>query len=141
MNPTAPEPAPTSALLTDLYQLTMADGYWKTGRAEQDAVFHLFFRKAPFEGGFTVAAGLGEAVALLARWRYRREELDYLRGLRGNDGQPLLGSAFLDRLARWEETFACDVDAVPEGTVVFPGEPILRVTGPLWQAQLQKHTC
>ena len=131
-----PEPQPPSALLTDLYQLTMASGYWQAGLAAHEAVFHLFFRKAPFDGGFTVAAGLGEAVDLLARWRYPDEELGYLRGLRGNDGQPLLDPAFLDRLARWEDLFACDVDAAPEGTVVFAGEPILRVTGPLWQAQL-----
>ena len=126
----------TSALLTDLYQLTMADGYWKTGWAAREAVFHLFFRRAPFEGGFTVAAGLGEAVKLLQNWRYEAEEIDYLRAQRGNDGTALFGPGLLAALARWQETFACDVDAAPEGTVVFAGEPILRVTGPLWQAQL-----
>ena len=125
-----------SALLTDLYQLTMASGYWRTGMAEHEAVFHLFFRQAPFAGGFTVAAGLGEAVDLLTRWRYRPEELEYLGGLQGNDGRALFDAAFLDRLAGWGESFSCDVDAAPEGTVVFAGEPILRVTGPLWQAQL-----
>ena len=135
-DPAAPVPAAPSALLTDLYQLTMASGYWKAGLARHEAAFHLFFRKPPFDGGFTVAAGLGEAVDLLSRWRYDREELAYLRGLRGNDNQGLFDTGFLDHLARWTEAFACDVDAVPEGTVVFPGEPILRVTGPLWQAQL-----
>ena len=138
MNPTVPSVSTekSSALLTDLYQLTMASGYWKAGLAEHEAVFHLFFRKAPFDGGFTVAAGLGEAVALLSRWRYQPDELDYLGGLPGNDGKALFDPAFLDHLAKWEESFSCDLDATPEGTVVFAGEPILRVTGPLWQAQL-----
>ncbi len=126
---------PTSlALLTDLYQLTMACGYHKTGMSSQEAVFHLFFRKHPFDGGFTVAAGLGEAIAVLESWRYGPDELAYLRGLRGNDGTALLDAGFLDTLATWE--WACDMDAVPEGTVVFPHAPILRVHGPLWQAQL-----
>ncbi len=122
------------ALLTDLYQLTMACGYHKTGLAAREAVFHLFFRKHPFDGGFTVAAGLGEAIEALEAWRYQPDELAYLGSLRGNDGTPLFDTAFLDTLAAWE--WACDVDAVPEGTVVFPHAPILRVRGPLWQAQL-----
>ena len=127
--------APTSlALLTDLYQLTMAAGYHAAGLAEREAVFHLFFRKHPFDGGFTVAAGLAEAVEALEAWRYGPEELAYLRGLRGNDGGALFHEGFLDALARWE--WACDADAVPEGTAVFPNAPILRVRGPLWQAQL-----
>ena len=134
-NPMATSETP-SALLTDLYQLTMASGYWQTSLAEHQAVFHLFFRQAPFAGGFTVAAGLGEAVGLLTRWSYRQDELDYLRTLRGNDEHALFNAAFLDHLAGWRESFSCDVDAAPEGTVVFAGEPILRVTGPLWQAQL-----
>lgn len=126
---------PTSlSLLTDLYQLTMACGYHKTGMSGQEAVFHLFFRKNPFDGGFTVAAGLGDAIEALESWRYQSDELAYLRGLRGNDGTPLFDDAFLDTLAAWE--WSCDVDAVPEGTVVFPNAPILRVRGPLWQAQL-----
>ena len=127
--------APISpALLTDLYQLTMACGYHQAGLAEQEAVFHLFFRKHPFEGGFTVAAGLAEAIEALEAWRYAPDELAYLRGLRGNDGGPLFNERFLAALAGWE--WACDVDAAPEGTVVFPNAPLLRVRGPLWQAQL-----
>ena len=129
-----PAPEPPSALLTDLYQLTMACGYHKAGLAGHEAAFHLFFRKNPFEGGFTVAAGLGEAIEALADWHYGPEELAYLRTLLGNDGRELFDAGFLDALAGWR--WACDVDAAPEGTVVFPHEPILRVTGPLWQAQL-----
>jgi nicotinate phosphoribosyltransferase len=123
-----------SPLLTDLYQLTMACGYWKAGMAEREAVFHLFFRKHPFSGGFSIAAGLGEVATQLAGLQYRPEELDYLRGLKGNDGKALFDGGFIDTLAGWK--FACDVDAIPEGTVVFPHEPLLRVRGPLWQGQL-----
>jgi len=122
------------ALLTDLYQLTMAYGYWKTGKQDQQAVFHLFFRKHPFGGGFTVAAGLATVVEYLEGLRFDSEDLAYLSGLRGNDEQPLFETAFLDGLAQMR--LACDVSAVPEGTIVFPHEPLLRVTGPLLQAQL-----
>ena len=121
-------------LLTDLYQLTMAYGYWKTGRQDQQSVFHLFFRKAPFGGGFTVAAGLATVVEYLEELRFDPEDLAYLAGLRGNDEKPLFEPAFLDYLAQIK--FACDVHGIPEGTIVFPHEPLLRVTGPLLQAQL-----
>ena len=70
-------------LLTDLYQLTMAYGYWKTGRHDQEAVFHLFFRKHPFGGGFTVAAGLATVVEYLEGLRFDPEDLAYLAGLQG----------------------------------------------------------
>lgn len=133
---TPPDPAADrcSPLLTDLYQLTMACGYWRAGIARHEAVFHLVFRKSPFQGGYTVAGGLGTAVEQLRGLRYQPDELEYLRGLRGNDDRPLFDEAFVGELARWE--LACDVDAVPEGTLVFPHEPLLRVQGPLWQAQL-----
>ena len=121
-------------LLTDLYQLTMAYGYWKTGRHDQEAVFHLFFRKHPFGGGFTVAAGLATVVEYLEGLRFDPDDLAYLAGLRGNDEQPLFEPAFLDYLA--EMRLGCDVHGMPEGTIVFPHEPLLRVTGPLLQAQL-----
>ena len=121
-------------LLTDLYQLTMAYGYWKMGRAEQQAVFHLFFRKPPFGGGYAIAAGLSYAVELMRQFRFEQEDLDYLATLTGNDGQPLFEKAFLDYLLGIE--FTCDVDAVPEGAVVFPHQPLIRVRGPILQAQI-----
>ena len=122
------------ALLTDLYQLTMAYGYWKLGRAEREAVFHLSFRRNPFSGGFTVACGLHDAIDYLAGLRFQPDDLSYLASLRGNDERPLFEGAFLDYLANMR--FSCDVDAVPEGTVVFPHEPLVRVTGPILQAQI-----
>src|SRR5262245_28964447 len=119
---------PSVALLTDLYELTMAYGYWRSGKAEDEAVFHLFFRENPFGGGYTIAAGLEAAVDYLDNLRFGDLDLEYLRGL------GLFDDEFIDRLRRLE--FACDVDAVPEGTVVFPHEPLVRVRGPILQAQL-----
>jgi nicotinate phosphoribosyltransferase len=122
------------ALLTDLYQLTMAYGYWKEGTAEQEAVFHLYFRKPPFNGGYTLAAGLATAIEWLTHFRFEPDDLNYLGTLAGADGRPLFEAAFLDHLAAMR--FTCDIDAVPEGTVVFPNQPLVRVQGPLIQCQL-----
>ena len=125
---------PSLALLTDLYELTMAQAYWKSGTAEKEAVFHLYFRRHPFEGGFTIACGLARALDHLAHFRVGAEDLAYLGSLTGNDARPLFDPAFLTELGRLE--LGCDVDAVPEGTVVFPQEPLLRVKGPILQAQI-----
>ena len=123
------------ALLTDLYQLTMAYGYWKLGRAEIEAVFHLSFRHHPFDGGFSIACGLEPAVQYLAELRFDDDDLNYLRTLKGNDGNPLFPDAeFFDYLAQLKLT--CDIDAIPEGTAVFPNEPLVRVRGPILQCQL-----
>lgn len=122
------------ALLTDLYQLTMAYGYWKVGIAEREAVFALVFRKNPFGGGFSVACGLALAVELLEDFRFTADDASYLAGLTGDDGRPLFEPAFLDHLLGLR--FSCDVDAIPEGTAVFPHEPLVRVRGPILQAQL-----
>jgi nicotinate phosphoribosyltransferase len=122
------------ALLTDLYQLTMAHGYWKSGAQDREAVFHLFFRQSPFQGGFAVACGLSRALEFIQAFRFDDGDLAYLAELRGADGQPLFEPAFLDYLRALE--LRCDVDAIPEGTPVFPQEPLLRVRGPLLQCQL-----
>ena len=122
------------ALLTDLYQLTMAYGYWKKDMLEHEAVFHLFFRQQPFNSGYTVSCGLSDAIDYLQNFRFDHDDLDYLAGLAGADGQPLFEPAFLGYLGKLE--FHCDVDAIPEGTVVFPHEPLVRVAGPLIQGQL-----
>lgn len=121
-------------LLTDLYQLTMASSYWKIGRAEDEAAFHLFFRHPPFGGGYAVNAGLSHVIDLLRDFRFEASDLEYLATLTGNDDQPLFEPDFLKYLSGI--TFTCDVDAVPEGTVVFPNEPLIRVRGPILQAQL-----
>jgi nicotinate phosphoribosyltransferase len=120
--------------LTDLYQLTMAYGYWKNSLAEREAVFHLFFRNNPFRGGFTLACGLQTAVEFLESFWFSSDDLSYLASLEGADGKPLFESAFLDYLG--ELKFSCDIDAIPEGTVAFPHEPLVRVSGPILQCQL-----
>jgi nicotinate phosphoribosyltransferase len=125
---------PSLALLTDLYELTMAYGYWRSGTHTKEAVFHLHFRNPPFGGGFTVACGLAPAIELIEQLRFEDDDLAYIAGLQGNDGKPLFDGEFLDHLRGLH--FECDVDAVPEGTVVFPHEPLVRVRGPILQAQI-----
>jgi nicotinate phosphoribosyltransferase len=122
------------ALLTDLYQLTMACGYWKAGVADREAVFHLVFRRAPFGGGYAIASGIAPALEYLQRLRFSADDLAYLATLRDGEDQPLLPQGFLDYLDGFR--FACTVDAVPEGSCVFAHEPILRVTGPIAHGQL-----
>ena len=122
------------ALLTDLYQLTMAYGYFKQGLADREGAFHLSFRKAPFESGYSVACGLHYAIDYLRNLRFTDDDLAYLKSLQGNDAQPLFDAAFLEYLKRM--TFSVDVWGIPEGTAVFPHEPLLRVSGPLLQCQL-----
>jgi nicotinate phosphoribosyltransferase len=125
---------PSLALLTDLYQLTMAYGYWKLRRHEQQAVFHLQFRNNPFDGGFAIACGLEDVAQFIENFRFDDEDLKYLAGLRGNDSRPIFDSGFIDALRAME--FRCDLDAIAEGTAVFANEPLLRVTGPIMQCQL-----
>ena len=122
------------ALLNDLYELTMAYGYWELGVAQREAVFHLSFRKHPFSGGYSLACGLHSAIDFISQLRFDADDLEYLGTLTGNDGQPLFERGFLDHLGAME--FSCDVDAIPEGTVVFPHEPLIRVRGPILQGQL-----
>lgn len=134
MNTTADSPSVAAALLTDLYQLTMAYGYWKAGKADQEATFHLFFRKNPFQGGFTIAAGLADAVAFLTTFHFSATDLNYLAALQGRDRSPLFEAGFIEYLRALR--FTCDVDAMPEGTVAFPQQPLLRVQGSILEAQL-----
>lgn len=122
------------SLLTDFYQLTMAYAYWKSGKAEQEAVFNLFFRKNPFQNGFTIAAGLDYVIDFCRTFSFPEEDLEFLRGQKSPDGQRMFEEDFIQYLAQL--TFSCDIDAVEEGEVVFPHMPLLRVKGPLIQCQL-----
>ncbi|WP_420147637.1 nicotinate phosphoribosyltransferase [Spirosoma sp.] len=122
------------SLLTDLYQITMAYGYWKSNTAEKKAVFNLYFRKNPFNGGFTIACGLANVIGYIENFGFSKKDLRYLRSMTGNDGKPLFEEGFLTYLADLKLT--CDIEAVPEGTVVFPNEPLVRVHGPILQCQL-----
>lgn len=122
------------SLLTDLYQVTMAYGYWKSKTAEKEAVFNLYFRKNPFNGGFTIACGLANVIGYIDHFGFSKKDLRYLRTLTGNDNKPMFEEAFLDYLANL--TLSCSIEAIPEGTVVFPNEPLIRVRGPILQCQL-----
>ncbi len=117
-----------SALLTDLYELTMLAGYFEQGMHQVPATFDLFFRENPFEGGYAVMAGLDPAIEYLENLKFREEDLEYLESLR------LFRGAFIAYLSAFR--FQGHVTAVPEGTAVFANEPLLSVEGPLAQAQL-----
>jgi nicotinate phosphoribosyltransferase len=116
-------------LLTDLYQLSMAAAAWKAGVEDRETVFHLLFRRAPFDSGFTIAAGLGTALEYIRELRFSDDDLRYLRELRADSGEAMFEPAFLEHLRALD--FRVDVEAVPEGTAVFPQEPLLRVSGPV----------
>ncbi len=124
----------SSPLQTDLYQLTMAAAYFEAGKADQESVFHLFFRRLPFKGGYAIAAGLGPALEWLRDFRFATEEIDYLSSLRTKNGHTLFKDAFLEYLGNLR--LALDIDAIPEGNAVFSHEPLLRVQGPILHAQL-----
>ena len=127
-----------TALTTDLYEVTMAYGYWKAGVSDHEAAFHVTFRHNPFGGQFTVACGLATAIDFLRMFHFTETEIAYLASQRGNDGKPLFDSGFLDYLRDLRLT--CDIDAIPEGTLVFPNEPLIRVCGPVAQCQLLETT-
>jgi len=122
------------ALLTDLYQLTMAQGYFHLQMAEKKSSFYLSFRKKPFQGSYAIAAGISPFLEFIENFRYDPSDLKYLEGLKAKDGSHLFTSSFLDYLANLKLT--CDIDAVEEGTVIFPYQPLVRINGPLLQAQL-----
>jgi nicotinate phosphoribosyltransferase len=118
-------------LLTDLYQLTMAACYVGEGLDQRPACFELFTRRLPDDYGYLIAMGLAQALDYLANFQFPEERLTQLRETGLFDNAP---EAFWQCLA--EGQFTGDVWAVPEGTAVFPQEPLLRVEAPLWQAQI-----
>lgn len=122
------------SLLTDFYQLSMAYGYWKAALHKRESVFHLFFRRAPFKGGFTVASGLDSVIQFIKNFHVDASDIAYLQSLKTPEGGPYFDPHFLDMLTNLR--LEVSVDAVPEGTTVFPYEPLIRVQGPLMQCQL-----
>ncbi len=113
-------------MLTDFYELTMANGYFKNGFKDTIAYFDMFFRTIPDGGGYVIMAGVEQLVDYFRNLSFSKEDIDYLRGKGFSED-------FLDYLANFR--FACDVWTVPEGTPIFPGEPIVKVKGPVIQAQ------
>ncbi|XP_045417288.1 nicotinate phosphoribosyltransferase isoform X1 [Lemur catta] len=118
-------------LLTDLYQATMALGYWRAGRARDHAEFELFFRRCPFGGAFTLAAGLRDCVRFLRAFRLRDADVQFLASVLPPDTDP----AFFEHL-RALDCSGVTVRALPEGSLAFPGVPLLQVSGPLLVVQL-----
>ena len=117
----------SSPLVTDLYELTMLQAYFEHGMGER-AVFELFVRTLPSHRNFFVAAGLEQALEFASNLRFRDEELEWV------EGSKLFRRGFAEELAKLR--FTGDIHAMPEGTVFFPNEPILRVTAPMPEAQL-----
>jgi nicotinate phosphoribosyltransferase len=116
-----------SALFTDFYSLTMAQGYWKRGQNER-AVFEMFFRTQPFNGGYAIFAGLGTLLEKLTNFSYSADDIEYLKSL------SVFDNAFLDFLKTFR--FNGSLWAMDEGTVVFPQEPLIRVEGSLIECQI-----
>ncbi|KAB5517215.1 hypothetical protein PHYPO_G00187150 [Pangasianodon hypophthalmus] len=118
-------------LLTDLYQFTMAYAYWRAGRHNEHAVFELFFRDNPFDGGFSLFAGLSDCLKFLRDFRFTDEDVEYLRTVLPSDTHP----EFFTYLKGLDSS-TVSVSAVAEGTVVFARIPLLEVSGPLAVVQL-----
>ena len=114
-------------MLTDFYEITMANGYFANGFKDTIGYFDMFFRKVPDGGGFAIMAGVEQLVNYLSELSFTQEDIDYLRS------KHIFREEFLDYLKNFK--FTCDVWAVPEGTPIFPGEPIVTVRGPVIQAQ------
>ena len=116
------------ALLTDLYELTMMQGYYETGAYNRKVVFDLFYRKNPSGSGFAITAGLQQAIEYLDGLHFTEEDIDYLRG------KGIFDEGFLEYLKEFR--FQGDIEAVPEGTIVYPGTPLVTVTGNVIECQL-----
>lgn len=114
-------------MLTDFYEITMANGYFRTGIVDDIAYFDLFFRKVPDGGGYAIMAGLEQIIEYLSNLNFSEEDIEYLKS------KDLFCEEFLDYLRNFE--FKCDLWSVPEGTPIFPHEPIITVRGPVIQAQ------
>lgn len=116
------------SLLNDFYEFTMSNGFFCEGRGEQIVYFDVFFRRVPDHGGYAICCGLDQVIDYISNLSYSEETIEFLRG------KGVFSEGFLNYLRDFK--FTCDVYAVPEGTPVFPGEPILTVRGPAIQAQL-----
>lgn len=114
-------------MLTDFYELTMANGYFKEGMRDKIAYFDMYFRQAPDGAGVAIMAGIEQLIAYLKDLRFTEEDIAFLRD------KQMFDEAFLDYLRNFR--FSCDVWAIPEGTPIFPNEPLVTVRGPLIQAQ------
>ena len=118
------------SMLTDFYEFTMGNAFLETGMDDVVAYFDMFFRSIPDEGGFAIAAGLEQMVEYIQNLSFNDEDIDYFRS------KNLFSEEFLDYLKNFK--FTGDIWAVPEGTVIFPKEPLVTVRAPIIQAQLME---
>ena len=114
-------------MLTDFYEITMANGYFANGMGDEIAYFDMFFRRVPDGGGYAIMAGVEQVIEYLKNLKFEKEDIDYLRG------KGCFSEEFLEYLENFK--FSCDVWAIEEGTPIFPHEPILTVRGPVIQSQ------
>ncbi|MBS6163554.1 MAG: nicotinate phosphoribosyltransferase, partial [Clostridiales bacterium] len=115
-------------MLTDFYEITMANGYFTNHFENTIGYYDMFFRKVPNDGGFAIMAGVQQVVEYIENLTFTEEDLAYLRSVK------IFNEQFIEYLKNFK--FVCDIWAVPEGMPIFPGEPILTVRGPVIQAQL-----
>jgi nicotinate phosphoribosyltransferase len=115
-------------MLTDFYEITMANGFFNEGYKDRTVYFDMFFREVPDGGGYAIMAGVEQVIDYLKNLRFTKEDIDYLRN------KNMFSEGFLSYLESFK--FSCDVWAIPEGTPIFPGEPIVTVKGPAIEAQL-----
>lgn len=122
------------SLLTDLYELTMAQGYWESNKLDEQACFYSFFRENPFNGGYAIACGMSHLHEMFEEFHFSDDDIAYLETIQAPGGGALFNPKFLEYLRNLE--LSVDVDAVREGTVVFPNDPLVRVTGSMLECQL-----
>ncbi|NLM76035.1 MAG: nicotinate phosphoribosyltransferase [Clostridiaceae bacterium] len=115
------------ALLTDFYELTMANGYLEHGLKNKQVYFDMFFRRIPDDGGFAIMAGVEQLIEFIENLKFTDEDIEYLRS------KKIFSPDFLEYLKNFK--FSCDIWAIPEGTPIFPNEPIITVRGPVIEAQ------
>ena len=124
----------SNALLTDFYELTMAAGYFYQNKGLDTATFELYFRNNPFKGGYSIAAGLETAVHTVMNCRFGSDDIKFLEEQKTPNGVPVFGKEFLDYLASYR--FKGDIRGIPEGTIVFPDEPLVQASGNLIECQI-----
>lgn len=122
------------ALYTDLYQLTMAQAYIAAGKGHMHSAFTMHFRDYPFQGGYAVACGMAQLAQIMDEYHFSDSDISYLASLDAPSGGKLFTKDFLEYLADLE--LSININAVPEGTIVFPNEPLVVVTGPIVQCQM-----
>lgn len=127
----------TTPLLTDKYHFTTAYGYWLEGRADNPSTFYMFGRKEAIGAGYSIAGGLEGLIDIVKRWQehgFTEDDLNFLREQKRPSGKPVFPEAFIQYLSEME--FKLKIEAIPEGDVFFPQEPVLRVTGPIAQVKM-----